>query len=130
MIKTNLTARGVEIDAKLKGYVEAQLSSLDKYLPRQVRETALIEVILSEDASGREDNSFVCEAIITVKGATLTSSEGTINLYSSIDVVEAKLKAQLRTYKEKHTTEPRRAKMLTRLMGRTSETDPATPALD
>jgi hypothetical protein len=40
--------------------------------------------------------------------------------------VEAKMKAQLAKYKEKHMLEPRRHRMLGRLTGRMSETAPET----
>jgi putative sigma-54 modulation protein len=82
---------------------------------------------MEDDPNGREDNRYVCDAVLTVQGTTMVSREGTVNIYAAIDIVEAKLKSQIVKYKEKHTTEPRRGKMLTRLMGRKSETDPSTP---
>ena len=130
MIKLDITGRNFEVDPKVEDYVTDKLGGLEKYLPRQVRETALATIILFDDPSGREDNRFVCEAILTVAGAKMYCSEGTLNMYAAIDIVAAKLKAQITSYKEKHTTEPRRARMLSRLMGRTSETDPATPAVE
>lgn len=127
MIKTNVTGRDFELDDKIVSYIEDKLGRLEKYLPRQVRQTALMEVVLIDDANGREDNRYVCDTVLTVAGAKLHSCEGAINMYASIDIVDAKLRSQVRTYKEKHVREPRRGRMLTRLMGRTSETDPATP---
>lgn len=127
MIKTAVTGRNFELDAKITAYVEDKIGGLEKYLPRHVRQTAAAQVVLTDDASGREDNRYVCEVILTVQGGPMQSCEGAINMYASIDIVEAKLRAQLARYKDKHTTEPRRGKMLTRLMGRLSETDPATP---
>jgi ribosome-associated translation inhibitor RaiA len=53
-----------------------------------------------------------------VPGDTLLSKEGTLNMYAAIDIVEAKLKAQIRSYKEIRVKEPRRGRMLTRLLGR------------
>ena len=86
-----------------------------------------MKVRFEDDANGREDNRFVCEVVMTLPGETIVSKEGTINMYAAVDIVEAKLKAQVRTYKEKTVHEPRRARMLTRLMGRKSETDLSTP---
>ncbi len=127
MIKTDVTGRNYDFDDKIVSYIGDKLGGLDKYLPRHVRETAYLEVVLIDDPSGREDNRYVCDAILSLQGGKMQSSEGAINMYASIDIVAAKLRSQLRTYKDKHTTEPRRHKMLSRLIGRTSETDPSTP---
>jgi ribosomal subunit interface protein len=127
MIKTDLTARSYVADEKLRRYIEDKLSGLEKYLPRHARQTAHLEVVLIDDPNGREDNRYVCDTLLTLPGQNLQSSEGAVNMYASVDIVAAKLRSQLRTYKAKHTSEPRRLKMLTRWMGRTSETDPATP---
>lgn len=124
MLKCDITARNYEIDSKMKDYVYDKICGLEKYLPRQVRETAAVAVVLEDDPNGREDNRYVCEAIVTVQGAKMVTREGTVNMYAAIDIVEAKLKAQILKYKERHTTEPRRSKMLSRLTGRKSETDP------
>lgn len=110
-MKIDLTTRNFEMDARLKGYVNEKLSAIEKYLPRQVREVAVVTAVLEDDPSGREDNRYVCEAVVTVPGAQLVSREGTVNMFAAIDIVEAKLKSQVVKYKEKHTTEPRREKM-------------------
>ena len=130
MIKLELTARNFNLDDKMKAYVDDKIGGLERYLPRQVREAAHGTVVLEDDSNGREDNRYVCEAVLHVHGETLVSREGTVNLYAAIDICEAKLKAQLAKYKEKHVEAPRRGRMLSRFMGRTSETDPATPDPD
>jgi ribosomal subunit interface protein len=127
MIQLDITCRNFEADDKLRAYVTAKIGEIEKYLPRRVRQSATAKVRFEDDASGREDNRFVCEVVLTLPGDILISKEGTINMYAAIDIVEAKLKAQVRTYKDKNVTQPRRARMLTRLMGRKSETDTSTP---
>jgi ribosomal subunit interface protein len=123
MITVEITGRNYEIDEKLHAYVEEKLGALDKYLPRRARSTVSCAVVLSDDPSGREDNRYVCDAVITVAGAKMVSREGTVNCYAAIDIVEAKLKVQLKKYKEKQTLKPRRYRMLFRLIGRKSETE-------
>jgi putative sigma-54 modulation protein len=121
MIKYDLTARNLEVDAKMKSYVDDKIAGLEKYVPRTARIATTCTVILEDDPSGREDNRFVCEAIISAPGAKMVSREGTINIYAAIDIVEAKLKSQLTKYKEKTTTEPRRHRMISRLTGHVDE---------
>ena len=130
MIQVDITARNMEVSEKLRDYAEAKIGGLEKYLPRRVRETVSATLVLELDPNGREDNQYVCDAIITLPGAKLVANEGTINIFASIDVVEAKLRSQIAKYKEKSTTEPRRGRMLSRLLGRVSETDPSVPTAE
>lgn len=127
-MKCDITGRNFEVDEKMKGYIEDKIGGLDKYLPRQSRPTASCNVILEDDTNGREDNRYVCEVVMTVPGATLVSREGTVNVYAAADIVEAKLRSQLATYKNKHALEPRRGRMLSQWLGRrqtpTAETEP------
>ena len=130
MIQVDITARNMEVSQKLRDYAEAKIGGLEKYLPRRVRETVSATLVLEPDPNGREDNQYVCDAIMTLPGAKLVANEGTINIFASIDVVEAKLRSQIAKYKEKSTTEPRRGRMLSRLLGRVSETDPSVPTAE
>jgi putative sigma-54 modulation protein len=127
MMKFQIRTRNYEADAKITDYIEDKLGGLEKYLPRHARASAMVEVVLEDDTSGREDNRFVCEAIVIADGDQMISREGTVNMYAAVDIVEAKLKSQITAYKEKRITEPRRARMASRLIGRKSETDPSTP---
>jgi ribosomal subunit interface protein len=125
MIKCEIKGRNFEIDSKMRDYVEDKIGGLEKYLPRKVRETASCMVILEDDPNGREDNRYVCEAVMTVEGATLVSKEGTVNIYAAVDIVEAKLKAQLATYKAKYALEPRRGRKISQWLGRRGDDVPA-----
>ena len=112
MIKCEIAGRNFEVDNKMRAYVDTKIGGLEKYLPRQIRPLATCNVTLEDDPNGREDNRYVCDAVLTVQGHTMVSREGTVNIYAAIDIVEAKLKAQLMTFKEKVVLEPRRGRML------------------
>jgi putative sigma-54 modulation protein len=117
-MKIDLGGRGFDIDDKIRSYVTEKIGGLDKYVPRSQREVAHATVALENDASGREDNRYVCDVILTVPGARLVAREGTVNMYAAIDIVEAKLQSQLVKYKEKHAEAPRRGRVLNRWLGR------------
>lgn len=102
MIK-KLEINGVHftVDKKLRSYVVKKLGKLDKYVPRQVRESAHMEVFLKEQkVKNKKEN--VCEVILKLPHETITTKEATINMYAAIDIVESKLKNQIRKYKNKH----------------------------
>src|SRR5664279_165349 len=118
MTITELSGRNFEIDDKLHAYVDEKIGGLDKYLPRRLRAEASLAIILQDDPSGREDNRYVCDAVLTVLGTKMVSQEGTVNIYAAIDIVEAKLKSQLIKFKEKQVTQPRRLRRLTSWIGK------------
>lgn len=122
-MKTDVTVRGFEADEKVRDYLEKKIGNLDRFLPRHARAIAHAEVVLGHDPNATEASQYTCEVIIAVPGERIMSKESTINIYAAIDIVEAKLKAQMAKYKAKHTTEKRRSRMLQRLIGRKSETD-------
>jgi putative sigma-54 modulation protein len=127
MIKCELTARNFELDEKMKEYTEEKIGNLEKYLPRSSRDAITAFVVLEDDPSGREDNRYVCEAIVNIGSTKMVSREATVNFYAAIDIVEAKLKAQLAKYKSKRSLLPRRGRMLGRLTGRAGGADVETP---
>jgi len=126
MIKCELKGRNFDVDDKLREYIEDKIGGLEKYVPRQVRQTASCAVVIEDDPSGREDNRYVCEAILSVRGSQLVSREGTVNVYAAVDIVEAKLRSQLATYKAKYALEPRRGRMLSQWLGRRKGNDAPT----
>jgi ribosomal subunit interface protein len=121
MIKSELATRNYQADEKMHEYLEEKLGALEKYLPRSMRGNVLAQVMLEEDPNGREDNRFVCEVVLSVNGKTMVSREGTVNMYAAIDIVEAKLKAQVGKLKQKSVLEPRRLRMIHRLIGHRDE---------
>jgi putative sigma-54 modulation protein len=130
MIRLDITARNFEADDKIRDYVQEKIGGLDKYLPRDMRGATRGQVVLESDASGREDNQLVCEVILMVGGTKLQSREGTVNMYAAIDIVVAKLKSQIRTYKDKTTGHSGRGRLLNRLLRREAPVDPIGSSAD
>lgn len=105
MITLQLTGRKFEIDDELEGYIQKKLGRLDKYLPRGHNNQGM-SVELLRDPSGKEDNRYKVVAVLRVQGPDLVAETATINPHSAIDIVEQKLKIQIRKYKDKN--QPRR----------------------
>jgi putative sigma-54 modulation protein len=119
MIKTDITSRNFEADDKIKAYIDNKIGELERFVPKSQRGSTGAQIVLQDDPSGREDNRFVCDVIITVEGQRFVASEGTVNIYAAVDIVEAKLKSQLIDYKEKHA--PHRGKLFDRILRRDPE---------
>ncbi len=120
MINLHLSSDNFESDAKIADYVADKIGKLDKYLPKASK-NGQGKVILIEDQSGREDNKYVCEAILSVAGTDLVAREAAINMYTSVDIVTAKLKSQVIKYKQKTERKPSRTKLIIRRFLRRTE---------
>lgn len=115
MIKIQLTGRKYEIDADLKKYINKKLGHLDKYLPRSHKAVGM-KVEIFRDPSGREDNRYKTTAILEVPGTDIVAETATINPHSAVDIVEQKLRLQIKKYKDKHAPRRVRSKELWRLI--------------
>lgn len=102
MIQIQLTGRKYEIDKELKKYINRKLGKLDKYLPRQHKAKGM-SVEIFRDPSGKEDNKYKVVAVLEVPGPDIVAETATINPHSAIDIVEQKLKLQIRKYKDKNS---------------------------
>jgi putative sigma-54 modulation protein len=101
--KFEITGVHTELDDKLKKYVHNKIGKLDRFMPKHARESAHAEIFLKE-AKIKTKKECTCEVIMRLPKDTITSKETTINMYAAIDIVEAKLKNQLKKYKETHST--------------------------
>ena len=102
MIK-KLEINGVHMDVgkELRRYVNKKIGGLEKYVPRNARESVHVEIKLKE-GKAKDKNARTAEVIIHLPQETITISETTVNIYAAIDIAEEKLKNQLHKYKELH----------------------------
>lgn len=105
----------MELDEAIQKYVTRKIGHLDKYLSRKSRDSAHAEVQLKESKASNK-NHCTCEVTLHLPHETINIKESTLNMYAAIDIVEAKLKQQLRKYKDLHQG----GKMHRRLFARVS----------
>ena len=121
--KFELAGVHMTIDQNLEKYARQKLGQLDRYAPRHARPSLHAEVKLKE-GNARDKKECTCEVIMYLPQNTLRTSETTINMYAAIDIVEAKLKTQLKKYKDKHSNPKLHRRLLRRLSRRVdSRTD-------
>ena len=98
--KLEISANGIELTDDIKKYVEKKIGRLDRYMNKHARKSVHAEVKLKQEKSKKKDK-LMAEVILHVPGETLTAKESTLNIYAAIDIVEAKLRNQLKKYKDK-----------------------------
>lgn len=89
------------IDDNLQKYVQNKIGRLDKYMSRHHRDSVHAVVELKEIKS-KDKNKYACTAVLHLPGEVVTVTETTVNMYAAVDIVEAKLKQQIKKYKDSH----------------------------
>lgn len=114
-----LAISGIHTDVSedLEKYITKKVGKLDQYMSRHARESAHAEVKLKE-AKIKNKKECTCEVILHLPHDVITTKETTRNMFAAVDVVEAKLKNQLKRYKEKHKPMAMHRRLLTRLRHR------------
>jgi ribosomal subunit interface protein len=111
--KLEINGVHADVNERLYKYVVKKIGKLDMYMPRRARPSAHAEVKLKE-SKAKDKNQHTCEVIMHLPHEVFTVKETTMNMYAAIDIVEAKLKNQLKKYKDTHSIRPHR-RVLARL---------------
>lgn len=111
----NITMSGVKYqpDELTKKYVLRKIGRLDRFLPRHARKSAHADVLLKQ-VNRAHGNKYECEVLLYVPEAQLTATDSTMNMLAAVDIVEQKLKNQLKKYKDERTDHRGRHNLLGR----------------
>jgi ribosomal subunit interface protein len=99
--KFELSGVHMKIDQKLEDYVTKKIGKLDQYMSRHSKQSAHVEVKLKESKI-KEKKQATCDVVLYLPKEVLTTKETTMNMFAAVDIVEAKLKNQLKKYKDLH----------------------------
>ncbi len=117
--RLDITGVHFEISDDLRRYVQRKIGKLDRYVRRRHRESLHVEVRLIE-SSVRSKKNCTCEVVMHLPGESIIVKETTLNMFAAVDIVEAKLKNQLKAYKDKHNPAKFRRKILAGLRRRST----------
>lgn len=120
--KLEITGVHMKVDDKLKTYATRKIGRLDRFIPRKAREAAHAEILIKDNPQQKKSKKeYTCEVILRLPGDTITVSEATMNAFAAVDIVENKLKNQLKKYKETHGVKRLHRRALARFRRRTPE---------
>lgn len=117
--KLDISGVHMNVGDDLRKYVNKKIGGLEKYIPKDARQSVHAEVKLKEGKSKTKEER-TCEVIMHLPQETITVKETTVNMFAAVDIVEEKLKNQLHKYKEKHAVPKLHQKLLARLRRRES----------
>jgi ribosomal subunit interface protein len=129
--KLEINGVHIKIDDKLRTYITKKIGKLDRFIPRHARESAHAEVFIKEiNVQGKPKGSkqssrgrvgakeYTCEVVLRLPKETITLNESTMNAFAAVDIVEVKLKNQIKKYKETHNSIRLHRRVLSRLRRR------------
>ena len=85
-------------DESTKKYIRKKIGALERLAPRHARKSMRAEVKLDE-VNRDKGNKYEVEVLLFVPDKTIAAKDSTMNVLAAVDIVEAKLAAQLRKYK-------------------------------
>jgi putative sigma-54 modulation protein len=95
----DITGIKYDVDETTRKYVLRKIGRLDRYLPRHARKSVTADVRLRQiDAD--HGNKYEADIVLNVPDKRLTAKDSTVNMLAAVDIVEAKIVAQLHKYKE------------------------------
>lgn len=95
-IAIDIRVREMELDDRLKRYVDSRVSRLEHYLA--VLDEATVELRYARTARSAEDRH-VAQLTVRGKGVLLRAEQRTGDIYASVDAVLAKIQRQIDKYK-------------------------------
>jgi putative sigma-54 modulation protein len=98
-----ITGIAYKLDEITRKYVTKRIGRLDRYLPKHARNSVTADVKIAE-VNHDHGNKYEVEVILNVPGKIITAKDSTNNKLAAIDIVEEKLKNQLRSYKQAAVT--------------------------
>lgn len=101
------------LDDTTRKYILKKIGALDRFAPRHARKTITADVKVAE-VNREKGNKYEVEVIVDLPGKRVTAKDSTLNALAAVDIVEAKLAAQLRRYKEEHLPHVGRRRILAR----------------
>jgi ribosomal subunit interface protein len=113
------------IDENLRKYVQRKFGRLDRYMSRHSQQSARIEVTLKE-SNVKGGKQCHCDVSLHLPNENIVVKESTVNMFAAVDIAEAKLKMQLKKYKDQHD----RRKLQRRFFARRRTQIESTPTAD
>lgn len=118
--KLDITGVHMNVDKKLHDYVVKKIGKLDRYMPRHARKSVHAEVFLKEQMI-KKKKECIAEVTIRMPKGSIIAKESTMNIYAAVDIVEAKLRNQIKKYKDAHSALRLHRRVMRRLRRATQE---------
>jgi len=97
----NIEISGVKykVEDALRKYATKRLGHLDKFLPKKNRKDVVMHVVIKQVNRAHGNKYEISVAMDVPGGKLLTAKDEAGNVFAGIDILEAKLRGQVRKFK-------------------------------
>ena len=95
-VKVDIKTKNIELDDRLRDYVEKKAEKLDRYL--DIIEIVKVDLTYAKSARSAEDRQ-VAQMTVRGRGVLLRAEERTEDIYASVDLVLDKIYRQIERFK-------------------------------
>ena len=97
--KIDLSGHNYKVSDSFKKYAVKRIGKLDRFLPRGSKKDIIAKIVVSE-VDRAHNNKYEISVAMEIPGVkVITAKDECSNVFAGIDIVEAKLKGQIRRYK-------------------------------
>lgn len=101
-MKIIIHGNNIELTAAIRGYVEAKIGSLSKFLPPASEDIIEARVEVGKPSKHHHTGPvFYAEVNLKIGGKLLRANEENYELYAAIDKVRDEIEIQIKKFKEK-----------------------------
>ena len=96
----NISSSHYEVTDDIKKYITKKIGRIDRFVSRHARKSVHVDVKLVQRKT--KSDKYECETILHLPEKIITAKASTVNMFAAVDIVETKLKNQLKKYKAAH----------------------------
>ncbi len=101
--KIEVSGSNYKISDSFQKYAVKRIGKLDRYLPRTHKKDVIAKIVVTEIDRAHGNKYEVSAAMEIPGGKVITARDECSNVFAGIDILEAKLKGQVRRYKLENT---------------------------
>ncbi len=101
--KIEISGHNYKVSDSFKKYATKRIGKLDRYLPHGNKKDVIMKLVISEVDHPHGNKYEISAAMEIPGGKVVTAKDECSNVFAGIDILEAKLKGQIRRFKLEST---------------------------
>lgn len=101
--KIEITGSNYKISESFHKYASKRIGKLDKYLPRGHKKDVIAKLVITEVDRAHGNKYEISAAMEIPGGKVINARDECSNVFAGTDIIEAKLKGQIRRFKLENT---------------------------
>lgn len=97
--KIDISGNNYKVSDSFRKYAIKRLGKLDRYLPRGNKKDVVMKIVVAEVDRAHGNKYDISAAMEIPGGKVITAKDECSNVFAGIDIIEAKLKGQIRRFK-------------------------------